>query len=104
MFSDPQLFTTAFPAPHTPTAERAAVYAQDAKLFREQISYDLNKMRIPEFNAFAERAGFEVLLSNAVVFEDHRRFLTPEIRNELAAYSEEELLQTFHTAVLRKPQ
>lgn len=103
VFSDEALYTTAFPREHTPSAERAAVYAADPALFRKQIKHDLNEMRIPEFERYAREVGFEIPLSRAVIRPDHQKYLTPEIRQELSAYSDEELLQTYHIAVLRKP-
>ena len=103
VFSNEALYTTAFPAEHTPSPERAAVYSADPALFRKQIKHDLNEMRIPEFENFAREVGFEIPLSRAVIRDEHKQYLTPEIRQELAMYSEEELLQTFHIAVLRKP-
>ncbi len=102
VFSDEKLYTMAFPPEHTPTAERAKVYAEDPTLFRSQISYDLNKMRISEFLGYARQIGFEVLTSKPLIFDEDRKYLTPQIRAELHQYSEEELLQTFHIAVLRK--
>ncbi|MEJ1157890.1 class I SAM-dependent methyltransferase [Prosthecomicrobium sp. N25] len=103
VFSNPALYSTAFPPQHTPTPERAAIYAKDPALFRKQISYDLNKMRIPEFLDYAHSAGFELLSSVPHIPDEDRRFLTPEILAELSQYGEDELLQLFHTAVLRKP-
>jgi len=104
VFSDPKLYATAFPPEHTPTAERAAVYATDPALFRKQISYDLNRMRIPEFLDYAQSVGFKVVSSMPHIFDEDRKYLTPEIRAELHQYSDEELLQTFHAAVLCKPR
>lgn len=103
VFANKDLYSTAFPPEHTPTDERASVYRADPGLFREQILYDLNKMRIPEFEGYARAEGFEIVHSDPVNFEADRRYLTPEIRRELSDYSEEELLQLFHCCVLRKP-
>lgn len=103
VFSASKLYKTAFPPEHTPTDERASVYKQDPELFRSQISYDLNKMRIAEFLSFAEAAGFETILSEPVIFDEDRKYLTDEIRSELSDYTEEELLQLLHRCVLRKP-
>jgi SAM-dependent methyltransferase len=103
VFGDPAAYATAFPPEHTPTAERAAVYAADPALFRSQISYDLNKMRIPEFLDYARSVGFEIVRSRPIIMDDDRKYLTPEIRAELPQYSDDELLQMFHCAVLRKP-
>ena len=104
VFGDQNLYSKAFPAEHTPTDERAAVYHADPRLFREQILYDLNKMRIPEFESYARDVGFEIVLSDPVIDDSERKYLTPELRAELAEYSEEELLQIFHCCVLRKPE
>ena len=67
------------------------------------MSYDLNKLRIPEFLSFAEAAGFEILLSESVILDVDRKYLSAEIRAELSDYTEEELLQLLHRCVLRKP-
>ena len=103
VFSNSELYKTAFPPEHTPTDERASVYKDDPELFLSQMSYDLNKLRIPEFLSFAEAAGFEILLSESVILDVDRKYLSAEIRAELSDYTEEELLQLLHRCVLRKP-
>ncbi len=104
VFDDPALFTTAFPPEHTPSAERAAFYAKDPALFRKQIKHDLNEMRIPEFENYAREAGFDILLSHPMIMPEHVPYLTPEIKRALPDYSDEELLQIVHIAVLKKPE
>ncbi|MBT4582150.1 MAG: class I SAM-dependent methyltransferase [Gammaproteobacteria bacterium] len=103
VFSSKDLYNSAFPVEHTPTDERASVYKEDPELFRHQISYDLNKMRISELLEYANKAGFEVIQSHAHVFDEDRPALTQEILSELEGYTEDELLQTFHTLVVKKP-
>ncbi len=103
VFANPQLTATAFPPEHTPTAERAAEYAKDPALFYEQISYDLNKMRIGTFLEYAKACGFEIAHSGFYITDSDRKYLTDEIRRELPGYSDEELLTVLHMAALRKP-
>lgn len=102
VFSTPELYKTAFPPEHTPTDERASVYRKDPELFLSQMSYGLNKLRIAEFLSYAEAVGFKIMLSEPVIFDEDRKYLTDEIRSELGAYTEEELLQVLHRCVLRK--
>ncbi|WP_157223835.1 class I SAM-dependent methyltransferase [Caulobacter sp. AP07] len=103
IFRNPDLFSTAFPPEHSPTAERAAIYAEDPGLFYKQIGYDLNRMRISEFLAYATSCGFEIAHSGFHCDESEKKYLTDDIRRELAGYSDEELLTIFHSAALRKP-
>lgn len=103
VFSTPDLYNTAFPKEHTPQPERAAVYAEDPALFRKQIKHDLNEMRIPEFIEYVENAGLELVASKPLILDEDRPYLTDEIRAELPEYSDEELLNFVHIAVVRKP-
>ena len=98
-----ELYEKACPPEHMPTPERAAIYANDPALFYEQISYDLNKMRIAEFLDYARAVGFEIIHQNAYPEELARQYLTSEVRAELSEYSEEELLCHYHSAALKKP-
>ena len=64
---------------------------------------DLNKLRVKDFLRYAEEAGFEIVHSGFHIDDAQRQYLTPEIREELSDYSEDELLTIFHSAALRKP-
>lgn len=102
VFSDPKLYKTAFPPEHTPTDERIPAILADVRQFRLAYSADLNKMRIGEFLGYAAEAGFEIVQSGHLIRDEHRHYLTDEIRKELPGYGDDELLTILHTAVLRK--
>lgn len=103
VFSDEKLWKTAFPPEHTPTEARIPALKADPGLFREQISFDLNKMRIREFEDHAKAAGFKLKHSGYLIRDEQRAILTDEIRRELKGYTDDELLTVLHTAVLFKP-
>lgn len=103
VFSDKKLYTTALPTEHTPTDERAQLYAKDPGLFYEQVMFDLNKMRIPELIRMSKEIGFEIAESNYIIYDEDRKYLTDEIKEELSDFDKDELLQSFHQLVLKKP-
>jgi SAM-dependent methyltransferase len=103
VLADPALYTTAFPPGHTLTPERAATLAKDPKTFRRNMMEDLNMLRVGDLHEFAKSAGFVVLYENFNIHEEDRAYLTPEIREELPGYSDDELLTFFHSFALHKP-
>lgn len=103
VLADPALYSTANPPEHTITPARAQELAADPALFHKQMSADLNRLRISEFLAYAEEAGFEILHSGYHIKDSMRLYLTDRVRAELPGYSDEELLTFFHSAALRKP-
>lgn len=103
ILSDEALFSTANPPQHTITPARAKVLAGDPALFYQQMSADLNRLRIHEFLDYAREAGFEILHSGCHVRGEMRAYLTDQVRAELPGYTDDELLTLFHSAALRKP-
>lgn len=69
-------------------------------LFPEIPSF-INRLRLHEYRAMLEEK-FDIL--DWVTIREGERFLTPELRQELADYSEEELLTKGVTVITRKPQ
>ncbi|MFT3811491.1 MAG: class I SAM-dependent methyltransferase [Micropepsaceae bacterium] len=104
VLADPALFSKANPPEHTITAARAAELATDPALFYKQMSADLNRLRVREFLAYAEEAGFEILHSGYHIKDEIRLYLTDRVRAELPGYDDDELLTFFHSAALRKPE
>lgn len=103
VLSDPALYATANPPEHTITPARAKELSADPALFHKQMSADLNRLRVREFLAFAEEAGFEILHSGYHIKNELRLYLTDRVREELKGYDDDELLTSFHSAALRKP-
>ena len=103
MLNDPELLRTANPPEHQITEARALTYKDTPDLLFKHMDDDLNKLRVKDFLRYAEEAGFEIVHSGFHIDDAQRQYLTPEIREELSDYSEDELLTIFHSAALRKP-
>lgn len=102
VLKDPVLLATANPASHTIPPERAKNLKPAS--FYEQVMFDLNKLRIKDLIKIVEDVGFQVVFQKSHIHEECRKYLTPEIRDELKGYSEEELLGNFHSFALLKPR
>ena len=67
---------------------------------------DLNKITILDMCKLATNAGFTIMSQQVNYYStlyDVKPYLTTEIRNELVRYSDDELLCSSHTLILKKP-
>lgn len=103
MLNNPDVLKTANPPQHTITPDRAKIYADNPGLLYEHMSHDLNMLRVNDLLRYAREVGFEIVHSGFYIRDEHRHFLTDEIRSELPGYSDDELLSDFHSIALRKP-
>jgi hypothetical protein len=103
VLNDPELLATALPLGHTPSAERAAELAKDPRAFWSHMMDDLNQLRIKDLLTYAREVGFEIIHDGYHINDEHRKYLTNEIRRELPGYSDDELLTNFHSVALLKP-
>jgi hypothetical protein len=101
VFGDNSLRTTASVREHTLSLNYLS--NRTAESIYEATHRDLNKVRISGMCSMAEDAGFTIIDQDIRYYnEKSKSFLTQEIKNELSQYSEEELLCSSHTLILKK--
>lgn len=101
VFNDNNLRTTSSVREHTLTLDY--LNSRTAESIYEATHRDLNKVRISDMCNMAVDAGFTVLKQGIKYYnEESKNLLTTEIKNELTEYSEDELLCSSHTIILKK--